>query len=146
MGIDRLLQLHDLAKQECRKYDRRRFLFSELAGEKGRHFLGIVGARGTGKTVELAFGKTDSTWEIVEPVRADRFTGWVAMMGGIGNRWIVQQPQDRIATRNGGDEPVLVQPQMQRNRLQDARDERFVVQQRQLTEKIGGAKCVDQDL
>lgn len=53
MGIDRLLELHDLAKQECRKYDRRRFLFSEMTGEKGRHFTGIVGARGTGKTVLL---------------------------------------------------------------------------------------------
>ena len=53
MGIDRLLELHDLAKQECRKYDRRRFLFSEMTREKGRHFTGIVGARGTGKTVLL---------------------------------------------------------------------------------------------
>jgi len=53
MGIDRLLELHDLAKQECRKYDRKRFLFSELMPEQGRHFIGIVGAPGTGKTVLL---------------------------------------------------------------------------------------------
>jgi hypothetical protein len=27
MSINRLLELHDLAKQESRKYDRKRFLF-----------------------------------------------------------------------------------------------------------------------
>jgi predicted AAA+ superfamily ATPase len=53
MSMNRLLELHDLAKQESRKYDRKRFLFSILAQDKGRHFTGIVGARGTGKTVLL---------------------------------------------------------------------------------------------
>jgi predicted AAA+ superfamily ATPase len=53
VGIDRLLELHELAKQECRNYIRRRFLFERLAGQEGKHFTGIVGARGTGKTVLL---------------------------------------------------------------------------------------------
>ena len=53
MSINRLLELHDLAKQESRKYDRKRFLFPQLMRNKGRHFTGIVGARGTGKTVLL---------------------------------------------------------------------------------------------
>jgi len=51
MTINRLLELHDLAKQESRKYGRKRFLFPKLARDRGRHFIGIVGARGTGKTV-----------------------------------------------------------------------------------------------
>jgi uncharacterized protein len=53
MNIRRLLELHDLAKQETRKYDRKRFLFSQLMRDQGKHFTGIVGARGTGKTVLL---------------------------------------------------------------------------------------------
>ena len=53
MGINRLLELHDLAKEECGKYHRKRFLYPELSREIGRHFIGIVGARGTGKTVLL---------------------------------------------------------------------------------------------
>ncbi len=81
MGIHRLLELHDLAKQEGRRYDRRRFLFSALDRERGRHFTGIVGARGTGKTVllrqyaldhEEAFylsadtlGPEDDAWDLI---------------------------------------------------------------------------------
>ena len=53
MSIQRLLELHELARQECRKYTRKRFLFTQLVREEGRHFTGIVGARGTGKTVLL---------------------------------------------------------------------------------------------
>ena len=53
MNIRRLFELHDLAKQETRKYDRKRFLFFQLMRDHGKHFTGIVGARGTGKTVLL---------------------------------------------------------------------------------------------
>jgi predicted AAA+ superfamily ATPase len=53
MAIQRLLELHDLAKREGRKCDRRRFLFGRLARPRGKHHIGIVGARGTGKTVLL---------------------------------------------------------------------------------------------
>ena len=53
MSIRRLLELNDLAKQECRKYSRKRFLVEQLVRKEGRHFIGIVGARGTGKTVML---------------------------------------------------------------------------------------------
>ncbi|MFP4088650.1 MAG: ATP-binding protein [Desulfobacteraceae bacterium] len=53
MTIKRLLELHDLAKEESRKYERKRFLFPQLMRDRGRHFTGIVGARGIGKTVLL---------------------------------------------------------------------------------------------
>ena len=53
MSIDRLLQLHDLAKRECAEYPRKRFIYESLMRDEGRHFTGIVGARGTGKTVLL---------------------------------------------------------------------------------------------
>ncbi len=53
MNMNRILELHDLAKQESRRYSRKRFLFSQLVEDQGRHFTGIVGARGVGKTVLL---------------------------------------------------------------------------------------------
>jgi predicted AAA+ superfamily ATPase len=53
VSINRLLELHDLAKEECQRYPRKRHLASQLESHSGRHFIGIVGARGTGKTVLL---------------------------------------------------------------------------------------------
>lgn len=53
MSTARLLELHDLAKDECRRYTRRRFLYEKMAVDEGRHFTGIVGPRGAGKTVLL---------------------------------------------------------------------------------------------
>ena len=53
MSIHRLLELHDLAKAESQKYPRRRHLSRRLEKDDGKHFAGIVGARGTGKTVLL---------------------------------------------------------------------------------------------
>lgn len=53
MSINRLLELHELAKQEGRRYEKRRFLYDRLERESGKHFIGIVGPRGAGKTVLL---------------------------------------------------------------------------------------------
>ena len=53
MAIERLLELHELAKREGRRYARKRCLYDQLARSQGRHHIGIVGARGTGKTVLL---------------------------------------------------------------------------------------------
>jgi len=53
MSIQRLLELHELAKQDGRAYPRKRFLAKQLVSEEGKHFVGIVGARGTGKTILL---------------------------------------------------------------------------------------------
>jgi hypothetical protein len=43
MSINRLLELHDLAKQESRKYDRKRFLFPQLMRDTGKHFTVLEG-------------------------------------------------------------------------------------------------------
>lgn len=53
MSISHILEFHDLAKAGCRGYRRRRQLHGELEAWEGRHFLGIVGPRGAGKTVLL---------------------------------------------------------------------------------------------
>ena len=53
MTIDRLLELHDLARQDGLRYERRRQAFEAVTGDIGRHHLGLVGPRGVGKTVLL---------------------------------------------------------------------------------------------
>ncbi len=83
--INRLLEFHDLAKQEARKYRSKRFLFSRLVSEQGRHFIGIVGARGTGKTTLLrqyalehtnafylsadSLDHDDNAWEVIRSLK-----------------------------------------------------------------------------
>ena len=85
MTVERALELHDLAKQESRTYERRRFLYPLLARQEGRHFTGIVGARGTGKTVLLrqyalehedafylsadTLDSDDDVWELIQKLR-----------------------------------------------------------------------------
>ena len=53
MGLQKLQELHDLAKQDARTYSRKRALLSQLAPTGSRHFLCIVGLRGAGKTILL---------------------------------------------------------------------------------------------
>ncbi|MFO8052916.1 MAG: AAA family ATPase [Candidatus Omnitrophota bacterium] len=53
MNLDYLLELDKLARDEGRKYSKRRELYAEIVSQKGKHFTGIVGSRGVGKTVLL---------------------------------------------------------------------------------------------
>ena len=53
MSISRILELHELAKAECRNYPRKRFMYARMDRAEGRHFTGVVGPRGAGKTVSL---------------------------------------------------------------------------------------------
>lgn len=48
-----ILQLHDLAVSEGKKHVLRRDLYATVATSPGRHFMGIVGPRGAGKTILL---------------------------------------------------------------------------------------------
>jgi predicted AAA+ superfamily ATPase len=48
-----ILQFHDLAVSEGKRRTRKRDLYAEVAGSQGRHFIGIVGPRGAGKTILL---------------------------------------------------------------------------------------------
>ncbi|WP_456405858.1 AAA family ATPase [Caldithrix abyssi] len=53
MELAHLNELHLLALEEAQKYPRRRFIFDEILKDKGKHFIGIVGPRGSGKTILL---------------------------------------------------------------------------------------------
>lgn len=53
MKINYLLELDQLARQEGKKYIRKRLLYSTLQEASGKHFVGIIGPRGAGKTILL---------------------------------------------------------------------------------------------
>ncbi len=53
MEISKILDLAELARNEGGRFPKRRALLDRLAAEEGRHFTGIVGPRGVGKTVLL---------------------------------------------------------------------------------------------
>ena len=48
-----MAELNELARQEGGRYKRRRFLYNKIHSELGKHFIGIIGPRGTGKTILL---------------------------------------------------------------------------------------------
>jgi predicted AAA+ superfamily ATPase len=52
-NFPRLLQLHELAVAEGRRLLKRRELYGQLRAQQGRHFIGIAGPRGAGKSVLL---------------------------------------------------------------------------------------------
>lgn len=85
MRVSRILELHELAKDECGKYRKRRFLYERLVQQEGRHFIGVMGPRGAGKTVLLrqyalshpdacylsadTFDEDDDAWDTIRTLR-----------------------------------------------------------------------------
>ncbi len=53
MNISEILELNERAREDGKNFPRTRQLFSQIQSELGRHFIGIVGPRGVGKTVLL---------------------------------------------------------------------------------------------
>jgi hypothetical protein len=53
MKIQSLLELNELARRDAENYPLKRFILSSLDKRQGRHFVGIAGPRGVGKTVIL---------------------------------------------------------------------------------------------
>lgn len=63
MDIPELLELNERAKEDGKIFPRTRHLFGQIRAELGKHFIGIVGPRGVGKTVllkQVAFSDPDS--------------------------------------------------------------------------------------
>lgn len=53
IDLNPLIELDRLAREDGRKYPRKRFLYEVLTTQEGRHFTGIAGPRGAGKTILL---------------------------------------------------------------------------------------------
>lgn len=53
VDINKSIELNLIAKEDGRRYTKKRLLYDKLITQTGRHFTGIVGPRGAGKTVLL---------------------------------------------------------------------------------------------
>ena len=53
MELKKFFELDELAKKEAEKYPKKRLLYKQLILGRGKHFIGIVGPRGVGKTILL---------------------------------------------------------------------------------------------
>ncbi|MDR2192506.1 MAG: AAA family ATPase, partial [Endomicrobium sp.] len=53
MNFNKLIELNNLAKDSVKPYLRHRKLYFELLNDTGKHFVGVVGPRGVGKTIIL---------------------------------------------------------------------------------------------
>jgi predicted AAA+ superfamily ATPase len=51
--ITSLLDLDKRARADAARYTKKRFVYEKMLREEGKHFIGIVGARGVGKTILL---------------------------------------------------------------------------------------------
>ncbi len=74
MEINYLLELDQLARQEARNYSRYRLLYKVLQSSQGKHFSGIIGPRGAGKTVllkQLLVDQKDAFYISVDTVTSD---------------------------------------------------------------------------
>ncbi len=74
--IGNLVELDSLAKTEAKKYHKKRFAYSSIEVGKGKHFTGIVGARGIGKTVilkQIALENENSFYISLDTFNGDLF-------------------------------------------------------------------------
>ena len=53
MDIQTLNELHVLALRDAERFPQKRLLFADVMAQRGKHFVGIMGPRGVGKTVLL---------------------------------------------------------------------------------------------
>ena len=53
MNLASILEMHELAMKDALNYPHARMLLREIQQEEGRHFIGVAGPRGVGKTVLL---------------------------------------------------------------------------------------------
>ncbi len=53
MDINQLLELDRLARDDGRKYEKKREMYEDIFKDQGAHFIGIIGPRGAGKTIIL---------------------------------------------------------------------------------------------
>jgi predicted AAA+ superfamily ATPase len=76
MNINQLLELDRLAKEDGRKYDKKRLLYNDIAADSGAHYIGIVGPRGAGKTIilkQLALANEKSFYVSLDAMEGDLF-------------------------------------------------------------------------
>jgi len=76
MNINQLLEFDRLAREDGKKFEKRRALYDDIAQDAGAHFIGIVGPRGAGKTIilkQLALANEGSFYVSLDTMEGDLF-------------------------------------------------------------------------
>ena len=76
MNVNQLIEFDRLAREDGRKYDKKRTLYDDIARDSGAHFIGIVGPRGAGKTImlkQLALANDGSFYVSLDTMEGDLF-------------------------------------------------------------------------
>ena len=76
MDINQLLELDRLARDDGRKYEKKRGIYEDISKDAGAHFIGIVGPRGAGKTIilkQLALAHDKSFYVSLDTMDGDLF-------------------------------------------------------------------------
>lgn len=71
-----LIELDRLAREDGKKYPQKRFLYEDISREQGRHFIGIAGPRGAGKTIllkQIALSRPDAFYLSLDTFDDDLF-------------------------------------------------------------------------
>ncbi len=76
LNIQNLLEFNRLAREDGKKYKKKRFIFQNISESGGEHFTGIAGPRGVGKTVilkQLSLNIPESFYISLDTFRGDLF-------------------------------------------------------------------------
>lgn len=76
IDLNPFIELDRLAKEDGKKYLHKRFIYEEIEADKGRHFIGIAGPRGAGKTIllkQIALSRKDTFYLSLDTFRGDLF-------------------------------------------------------------------------
>jgi len=76
MNVNQLIEFDRLAREDGRKYDKKRTLYDDITRDSGAHFIGIVGPRGAGKTImlkQLALANDGSFYVSLDTMEGDLF-------------------------------------------------------------------------
>ena len=74
MDIQKLIELSNLAKEQASKMIRRRPLYEVLVAHQDKTYLGVLGPRGTGKTIllkQLLLEQTNSIYLSLDTLESD---------------------------------------------------------------------------
>lgn len=86
VDLNPLIELDRLSREDGKKYPQKRFLYETLMQEQGRHFTGIAGPRGAGKTIllkQIAVNFPDTFYLSLDTFQDDLFETIKAIHTGL---------------------------------------------------------------
>lgn len=76
VNLNPLIELDRLSREEGKVYLQKRFLYEDLLLKRGKHFIGIIGPRGVGKTIllkQIALAHSDTFYLSLDTFQDDIF-------------------------------------------------------------------------